>query len=199
MFMICNKGDTGTFLWRNKKLGKSQVVMPTIINMGTMEMIACLWIILAFSSEALSQTNFYTHGRYGKRGESHTPDVSPFFSGSRYGRNEETALLTNNKLLNKNSESLPRVDRFFLGSRYGKRGLMSDQSVGNKEHGSRSIINLRNLEAALNYIYHARYENKGRLIIGNGGNYRQKIINNKNDRYENKKIDKEKIKSSEVI
>ncbi|KAK0074932.1 hypothetical protein PV325_007627 [Microctonus aethiopoides] len=166
--------------------------------MGTMEMIACLWIILAFSSEALSQTNFYTHGRYGKRGESHTPDVSPFFSGSRYGRNEETALLTNNKLLNKNSEILPRVDRFFLGSRYGKRGLMSDQSVGNNERGSRSIINLQNLEAALNYIYHARYGNKQRLMIGNSGNYRQRI-NNKINNNENKKNNKEKIKSSEII
>ncbi|XP_034951627.1 uncharacterized protein RYa isoform X2 [Chelonus insularis] len=134
-----------------KKIKKYKFMSMSRINSKIIEMIACLWIILTLSSVAMSQPNFYTHGRYGKREETaHTSlDPSTFFSGSRYGRGDSE--FKNSNLDEKSVELLPRVDRFFLGSRYGKRKMYPDVS-------DKRFASLKNIEAALKYNDHMGHQ-----------------------------------------
>ncbi|XP_033226160.1 uncharacterized protein LOC117178794 [Belonocnema kinseyi] len=116
-------------------------LVSATLKFSSLELVIWLWISLNLATLVLSQHNFYTSGRYGKRVENDAPAGGLFLSGSRYGRNGRGNIKNSNSVT-KVLEISPRVDRFFMGSRYGKRAHMQ----------SYNVASLKRFEAALNYL-----------------------------------------------
>ncbi|XP_012274956.1 uncharacterized protein LOC105696801 [Orussus abietinus] len=133
---------------------------PSSFGLGGIEFAAWIWIGCALFNIVLSQENFYTHGRYGKREEHQQSSL--FWSGSRYGRSGATGE-RNAKSISKAVEVAPRVDRFFFGSRYGKRTLPAISF--------RTSTPLTRLGAALNYLNQARRAERARHNDGEFPNH----------------------------
>ncbi|PNF33173.1 hypothetical protein B7P43_G13395 [Cryptotermes secundus] len=78
-----------------------------------MVLVTCSLVILVSSAQ------FYSSGRYGKRGD--LSQRSMFWSGSRYGRSSGGGGGRRQQGGSNPVQVAVRNDRFFIGSRYGKR------------------------------------------------------------------------------